>query len=319
MKIVILDWKTMTMNNDISPDCFKSLGEVSCYDYTPNELAAERIADAEAVLCNKVLITDEVMKKCPNLKYIGLFATGYNNIDIDFAAEKGIVVCNAGEYSTMAVAQQVFAYILHHYNKISRYDDAVKNGEWIGSESFSYFPYATDELLGKTLSVVGYGSIGRAVAKIGSAFGMNVLVNTRTAPQSCPYTVTDLQIAVKQADVLTFHCPLTEATKGLVSKELVSQMKESAILINTSRGAVVNETDLADALKNHKISAAYLDVLENEPMRTDTPLRALENCIITPHIAWAAYETRKRLLEIVYDNLDGFLKGSIRNSVIRNR
>ncbi len=319
MKIVILDWKTMTMNNDISPDCFKSLGEVSCYDYTPNELAAERIADAEAVLCNKVLITDEVMKKCPNLKYIGLFATGYNNIDIDFAAENGIVVCNAGEYSTMAVAQQVFAYILHHYNKISRYDDAVKNGEWIGSESFSYFPYATDELLGKTLSVVGYGSIGRAVAKIGSAFGMNVIVNTRTAPQSCPYTVTGLQAAVKQADVLTFHCPLTEATKGLVSKELVSQMKESAILINTSRGAVVNETDLADALKNHKISAAYLDVLENEPMRADTPLKALENCIITPHIAWAAYETRKRLLEIVYDNLDGFLKGSIRNSVIRNR
>ena len=319
MKIVILDWKTMTMNNDISPDCFKSLGEVSCYDYTPNELAAERIADAEAALCNKVLITDEVMKKCPNLKYIGLFATGYNNIDIDFAAENGIVVCNAGEYSTMAVAQQVFAYILHHYNKISRYDDAVKNGEWIGSESFSYFPYATDELLGKTLSVVGYGSIGRAVAKIGSAFGMNVLVNTRTAPQSCPYTVTGLQAAVKQADVLTFHCPLTEATKGLVSKELVSQMKESAILINTSRGAVVNETDLADALKNHKISAAYLDVLENEPMRADTPLKALENCIITPHIACAAYETRKRLLEIVYDNLDGFLKGSIRNSVIRNR
>lgn len=319
MKIVILDWKTMTMNNDISPDCFKSLGEVSCYDYTPNELAAERIADAEAVLCNKVLITDEVMKKCPNLKYIGLFATGYNNIDIDFVAENGIVVCNAGEYSTMAVAQQVFAYILHHYNKISRYDDAVKNGEWIGSESFSYFPYATDELLGKTLSVVGYGSIGRAVAKIGSAFGMNVIVNTRTAPQSCPYTVTGLQAAVKQADVLTFHCPLTEATKGLVSKELVSQMKESAILINTSRGAVVNETDLADALKNHKISAAYLDVLENEPMRADTPLKALENCIITPHIAWAAYETRKRLLEIVYDNLDGFLKGSIRNSVIRNR
>lgn len=319
MKIVILDWKTITMNNDISPDCFKSLGEVLCYDYTPNELAAERIADAEAVLCNKVLITDEVIKKCPNLKYIGLFATGYNNIDIDFAAENGIVVCNAGEYSTMAVAQQVFAYILHHYNKISRYDDAVKNGEWIGSESFSYFPYATDELLGKTLSVVGYGSIGRAVAKIGSAFGMNVLVNTRTAPQSCPYTVTGLQAAVKQADVLTFHCPLTEATKGLVSKELVSQMKESAILINTSRGAVVNETDLADALKNHKISAAYLDVLENEPMRADTPLKALENCIITPHIAWAAYETRKRLLEIVYDNLDGFLKGSIRNSVIRNR
>lgn len=319
MKIVILDWKTMTMNNDISPDCFKSLGEVSCYDYTPNELAAERIADAEAVLCNKVLITDEVMKKCPNVKYIGLFATGYNNIDIDFAAENGIVVCNAGEYSTMAVAQQVFAYILHHYNKISRYDDAVKNGEWIGSESFSYFPYATDELLGKTLSVVGYGSIGRAVAKIGSAFGMNVIVNTRTAPQSCLYTVTGLQAAVKQADVLTFHCPLTEATKGLVSKELVSQMKESAILINTSRGAVVNETDLADALKNHKISAAYLDVLENEPMRADTPLKALENCIITPHIAWAAYETRKRLLEIVYDNLDGFLKGSIRNSVIRNR
>ena len=315
MKIVILDWKTMTANGDLSPDCFKTLGDVECYDFTPNELAAQRIGDAEIVLCNKVLITKEVIEKCPNLRYVGLFATGFNNVDTSFAASKNITVCNAGEYSTQAVAQQVFAYITHYCNKIAVYDNAVKNDEWINSPAFSYFPYVTSEMCEKTISVIGYGSIGKTVAKIADAFGMKVIINTRTVPENCPYTVTDIHTAAKMADFITFHCPLTEKTKNLVNASLLSEMKSSAVLINTSRGPVVNEADLADALNNHRISAAYLDVLESEPMRCDTPLKTAQNCVMTPHIAWAALETRQRLLKIVFDNLSGFMNGKITNKV----
>ena len=315
MKIVILDWKTMTENADLSPDCFKNLGDVQCYDFTPNNLAAERIGDADAVLCNKVLITKEVIESCKNLKYIGLFATGFNNVDIACAAENNITVCNAGEYSTMAVAQQVFAYLTHYCNKISVYDNSVKNNDWINSTSFSYFPFVTQELAGKTISIIGYGSIGKAVAKIADAFGMNILISTRTVPENCPYTVTDIDTAVKNADFLTLHCPLTDKTNKMVNSAFLSKMKKSAVLINTSRGPVVDENDLAEALNNNIISAAYLDVLEYEPMRENTPLRNAKNCVITPHIAWAAAETRKRLLDIVYNNLSGFLNGNIINKV----
>jgi len=315
MKIVILDWKTMTENSDISYECFNNLGSIDCYDFTPNNLAAERIGDAQAVLCNKVMITKDVIDSCPELKYIGLFATGFNNVDISYAAQKNITVCNAGEYSTMAVAQQVFAYLTHYCNKISVYDNSVKNNDWINSASFSYFPFVTQELAGKTLSVIGYGSIGKAVAKIADAFDMNVLISTRTTPVDCPYTVTDIETAVKNADFLTLHCPLTENTNKMINKNLLSKMKQSAVLINTSRGPVVNEADLAEALNNNIISAAYLDVLECEPMKEDTPLRYAKNCVITPHIAWAASETRKRLLDIVYNNLNSFINGNTINKV----
>ena len=181
MKICILDWTTVT-SGDISSDIFREFGEIKCYELTDNEHAAEYIGDADMVLCNKVLITDDVIKKCPNLKYIGLFATGYNNIDLKSASEHGITVCNAGSYSTDAVAQQTFAYILDHYSRISQYDKFVKNDGWINSKTFSKFPIKTMELSGKTISIIGFGSIGKAVAKIADAFGMKVLVNTRTAP-----------------------------------------------------------------------------------------------------------------------------------------
>lgn len=315
MKIVVLDWNTIAAGGDISCSELEKLGDVRIFPMTPPEQTVQNISDAEIVLCNKVLITRDVMDKCPNIKYIGLFATGFNNVDIEYAAQKNITVCNAGSYSTDAVAQQTFAYILDRFSRIRDYDNAVKNNEWINSPTFSYFPIPTAELSGKTISIVGYGSIGKKVARIADAFGMNVIISTRTKPQDCPYELTDIFIAAQKADILTFHCPLTPQTKGIVNSELLSVMKPSAILINTSRGGVVNEYDLADALNNNKISAAYLDVLGKEPMSPDTPLRYAVNCIITPHTAWAAYETRLRLVNIVCGNVKAWLDGKPHNKV----
>ncbi len=315
MKISVLDWKTMTMNGDISSSEIEKLGDVKLFGLTPPEKTIENIGDAEVVLCNKVQINAEVMDKCPNLRYIGLFATGYNNIDTEYAAKKGITVCNAGQYSTNAVAQQTFAYMLDYFSCINRYDAEVSRGEWEHSEIFSYFPIATHELAGKTLSIIGFGSIGRAVAKIGDAFGMKIVVCTRTKPENCPYELADAETAAKKADVLTLHCPLTEQTKELVNEKLLALMKPTAILINTSRGATVNEHDLADALNNKRIAAAYLDVLVQEPMSAETPLKNLPNCVITPHTSWAALETRERLLSIVCDNMKAWLDGKPQNKV----
>ena len=255
------------------------------------------------------------MDACPNLKYVGLFATGYNNVDVAYAAEKNITVCNAGQYSTNAVAQQVFAYILDRYSRIRDYDNAVKNGEWERSPAFSYFPIPTAELAGQTIAIVGYGSIGRRVAKIADAFGMNIIISTRTKPSDCPYEVTDVMTAASRADVITFHCPLTEQTKGLVNSELLKVMKPTATLINTSRGPVVNEADLALALNSGEIAAAYVDVLEKEPMSPETPLKNAKNLTMTPHIAWAAFETRERLVDIVCDNIRSWMSGQPKNKV----
>lgn len=315
MKIAVLDWYTVSVSGDITTEQLEQFGEVKVISLTKPEETAANIGDADIVLCNKVLINKEVMDACPNIKYVGLFATGYNNVDVEYAAQKGITVCNAGQYSTNAVAQQVFAYILDRYSRIRDYDSAVKAGEWERSPAFSYFPISTAELAGQTLAIVGYGSIGRRVAELGKAFGMDIVVSTRTKPVDCPYEVTDVLTAAKKADVITFHCPLTEQTKGLVSSELLSVMKPTATLINTSRGPVVNEADLAEALNSGKIAAAYLDVLEKEPMSPDTPLKTAKNCTITPHTAWAAYETRRRLVDIVCDNIRAWQNGAPKNKV----
>ena len=315
MKIAVLDWYTVSVSGDITTEELEKFGEVKVISLTKPEETAANIGDADIVLCNKVLITKEVMDSCPNLKYVGLFATGYNNVDVEYAAKKGITVYNAGQYSTNAVAQQVFAYILDRYSRIRDYDNAVKAGEWERSPAFSYFPIPTAELAGRTLAIVGYGSIGRRVAELGKAFGMNIIVSTRTKPADCPYEVTDLMTAAKKADIITFHCPLTPQTKGMVNKELLSVMKPDAVLINTSRGPVVNEADLAEALNNGTIAAAYLDVLEKEPMSPDTPIKQAKNCTITPHTAWAAFETRKRLVDIVCSNINAWMNGKPENKV----
>lgn len=316
MRLVILDWDTMTANGDLSPECFRPFSsEIDCYGLTRPEEAAERIGDAELVLCNKVPITKAVMDACPNLRYIGLFATGYNNVDIPAATARGIRVCNAGSYSTNAVAQLVFAFMLDHFCKLPLYNLDVRQGKWCKSPTFSCFPFPTMELAGKTLSIIGFGSIGKAVARIADAFGMQVLVSTRTVPENPPYPMVTIAEAFARADVLTLHCPLTEETKELVNAIRLGSMKPSAILINTSRGGVVAEHDLTDALNNNVIAGAYLDVLQQEPMSPDTPLRHAKNCVITPHIAWAPLETRQRLLQIVTDNLEHFLAGNPQNLV----
>ncbi len=315
-KVVILDYATLLQNNDISLECFEKFFEVRKYPLTPDEKAIERIGDAEIVLCNKVKITREVMEKCPNIEYIGLFATGYNNIDTECAKEKGIAVCNAGSYSTEAVSQHTFALILYFFNKVAQYNKAVSDGEWSRSETFSYFPYTVSELAGKTMAVIGYGSIGKQTAKLADDFGMKVIISTRTKPENCKYEQVTTEEAFRRADVLTVHCPLTPQTENLICRKNLELMKPSAIVINTARGGIVNEQELADALNNGVIAGAGLDVLREEPMSETTPLKNAKNCIITPHIAWAGIETRKRVVEIAKDNLLSYLNGVRRNRIV---
>lgn len=314
MKIVIPDWDTVSAN-DVGFSVFSKYGDVSCCGPTRPEEAADKIGDAEIVLCNKTPITADVIAKCPNLKYIGLFATGFNNIDLKAATERGIVVCNAGSYSTEAVVQHTFALLLALMSNLCTYDASVKNGGWEASPTFSYFPYPVHELYQKTFAVYGYGSIGKAVARVAEAFGCNVIVSTRTVPQDCPYPVVSKEEAFRQADILSVHCPLNAQTAHLVCSETLTLMKPTAYLINTARGGIVEEQALADALNAGRLAGAGLDVLDKEPMLPTTPLKTAKNCLITPHIAWSPLETRERLLTIVADNLEAFLSGNPKNKV----
>ena len=317
MKIVIPDGDTLAipeMQKRIQ-ELFPKFGEVICNGTTNPEEVAQKIGDADVVLCNKTPITREVMNQCPNLKYIGLFATGYNNIDIPASREKKITVCNAGAYSTHAVAQHTFALLLNLAGNITAYDNAVKAGEWERSPVFSYFPYPVHELYQKTFGIVGYGSIGKSVAKIADAFGMHVLIHTRTKPENCPYELVSQEELFRKSDVISIHCPLTEQTKNLICKKNLDLMKSSAYLINTARGGIVNEQDLADALNQGKLAGAGLDVLVQEPMSPDTPLKSAKNCLITSHMAWAAMETRERALMTAFENLEAYLAGNPQNQV----
>lgn len=316
-KLVILDWDTMAYEaEELSPKRFADLAcRMEVYGLTSPEETVSHIGDADAVICNKVLITREVLEQCPDIRYIGILATGYNNVDLQAASERNIPVCNAGSYSTDAVAQLVFSYILDHYEQTARYIHAVKAGEWESSRTFSYFPYITDELAGKRICIIGYGSIGKRVAKIADAFGMAVSVATRTPPIDCPYPLITVEEAFAEADVLTLHCPLTEQTRHLVNEIRLAKMKPDAILINTSRGGTVDEQALADALNRGVIAGAYLDVIDKEPMTAETPLKNAQNCFITPHIGWTPHSTRSRLLDITEANLKAWLGGSPQNVV----
>ncbi len=314
MKIVIPDWSTMSAVN-MGFSAFEEFGEVVCCGMTQPEEAAEKIGDAEIVLVNKTPITAQVMDKCPNLRYIGLFATGYNNIDIAAATAHGITVCNAGEYSTQAVVQHTFALLLSLAGSLRKYEAAVADGAWERSETFSYFPYPVHELYGKTFAIIGYGSIGKGVAKVAAAFGMQVIVNTRTQPADCPYELVTQEEAFRRADVLSVHCPLTEKTANLICAKNLALMKPTAYLLNTARGGIVEEQALAAALNEGRLAGAGVDVLVKEPMDSATPLKNAKNCIITPHIAWSALETRERLIGIVADNLRNYLEGHPTNQV----
>lgn len=315
IKAVILDADTVT-GGDVSLESITSLAETKVYGFSDDENIISRIGDASIVLTNKCRITRSVMEKCPQIRFIGVFATGYNNIDIEAAKERGIVVSNVPGYSTDSVAQHTFALILHYYSSVAAYDKTVKDGDWCYSKLFSYFNIPLFELAGKTIGIIGYGSIGRAVKRIAEAFNMNVLVCTRTYPKDdSGIKVCSLEELLRESDIVSLHCPLSDGTKELINASTLSLMKKSAILINTSRGGVINERDLADALNSGMIAAAGVDVLTKEPMDMDCPLRNAKNCYFTPHIAWAPLETRQRLIGLVRENVLAFINGKPINNV----
>lgn len=314
MKIVILDRNTVT-NEDISFAELEALGEVSYFDVLPKDELVSAIGDADAVICNKAYFDRTIIEACPKLKYIGLFATGYNNIDTKCASERGIVVCNAPGYSTEAVAQLTFTMILALAGSFCDYTTSTRSGGWIKSGTFSYFPFPLTELRDKTLGIFGYGSIGREVAKLGRAFNMNIIVHTRT-----PSKVMDAEVVSKEglfarSDFLSLHAPLTPETEKLINRDTLALMKKTAYIINTSRGGAIDEAALAEALNSGKIAGAGLDVLSKEPMLETNPLRTAKNCLITPHVAWAPIETRTRLVTMVAENLRAFMDGKPINVV----
>ena len=316
MKLLITDAATLKANNDLSLSILEKFGDTVIYENINRTDLLKEAVDADIILCNKTIIDSEILDAAKNLKYIGLFATGYNNIDIVSAKEKGVTVCNAGSYSTNAVAQQVIGYILMHYTKIPLYNDFVHSGGWKNAEVFSPLLYTGDEVFGKTLGIIGYGSIGTAVKKAAEGLGMNVIVNTRTVREDGETKFVNLETLLKESDVVSIHCPLNEQSADMMNKETFAKMKDGAFFINTSRGGTVDEQALFDALESCKLSGAAVDVLKQEPMNKECVLANAKNLIITPHTAWAPLTTRKRLLQIVADNITAFLNGNPQNKIV---
>ena len=316
MKLLLTDCATLRSNGDLPLDSLKRFGDIFEYENITRAGLLKEAADADIILCNKTVIDKEVFDAAENLKYIGLFATGYNNIDIECAKQKGVTVCNAGSYSTDAVTQQVIGYILMHYTAIPEYNEFVKNGGWKKSAVFSPLVFFSDEVAGKTLGIVGYGSIGKSVEKAAKGLGMNVIVYTRTVRENGETRFTDLDTLLKESDIVTLHCPLNAQSADMMNAEAFARMKDGAFFINTSRGGTVDENALYDALSSGKLSGAAVDVLKKEPMSKDCPLDKAPNLIITPHTAWAPLTTRKRLLGIVESNIEAFLKGVPQNKIV---
>ena len=318
MKIVILDGYT-TNAGDLSWNGISELGDLTVYDRTAPGEVIERCLGAEAVLTNKVVFTDDVMQALPQLKYIGVMATGYNVVDIDAARRRGIVVTNVPAYSTPSVAQMVFAHLLNITNQVALHDRQVHEGRWAGNRDFCFYSATIIELAGKKMGIVGLGQTGSAVAKIALALGMRVMAFTSKAQESLPEGITkgSLDDMFATSDVVSLHCPLTPYTKHIVNAERLATMKPSAILINTGRGPLVDEQHLADALNRGIIAAAAVDVLSTEPPAADNPLLTARNCHITPHIAWASQAARARLIHTLTDNLKGYISGNVVNNVAK--
>lgn len=317
MKIVVLDGYTLNPG-DLSWDQLFTLGEVVLYDRTPYEKILQRAGEAEVLITNKTPLTEEIMKSLPDLKYIGVLATGYNNVDIGEAKRRNIIVTNVPAYSTMSVAQLTFALLLELCHHVQRHSDSVTESKWAGSVDFCYWDFPLIELSGKTFGIIGFGNIGRKVADIATVFGMNIIAASRhqqDQSEMVNFRWGEIIEVLEQADVVSIHCPLLPETKGLINAASLKRMKRSAFLLNTSRGPVIVEQDLADALNKGIIAGAAIDVLSIEPPAKDNPLFKAKNCLITPHIAWATKEARVRLMDIAVNNVAAFINGKPVNVV----
>ena len=317
MKIVVLDGYTLNPG-DLDWGGMKALGELTVYAHTPAEKIVERATGVEIIITNKTVINKEIMDSLPKMKYIGVLATGYNVVDTQYAKEKGIVVTNIPIYGTAAVSQFAFALLLELCHHVQEHSTAVKNGDWTNCRDFCFWNYPLVELHGKTIGLIGFGKIGQNTADIATAFGMNVLAYDKFKSDQSNrnnFRWAELEELFTESDVISLHCPLFPETKGIINKENLNKMKRSAFLINTSRGPLIVEQDLADALNNEIIAGAGLDVLSVEPPEVDNPLLTAKNCLITPHIAWAAKDARARLLDTAVENVKAFIEGRAKNTV----
>lgn len=316
MKIVVLDGYAL-QPGDLSWSALESLGTVTVHDRTAPDAVAQRAQGAHILLTNKSLIPAPVIQQLPDLRYIGVMATGYNVVDVAAARSRGVAVTNVPAYSTASVAQLTFSLILELCQGVGLHAQSVRNGDWTASPDFSYWKMPLTELSGKTLAIIGFGQIGQAVARIAMAFGMRVIVSHKHPERDRMdgVTFTDQATCFREADVVSLHCPLNEANKGFVNAALLATMRPSAFLINTSRGPLVHEADLADALNKGVIAGAGLDVLSVEPPSANNPLLSARNCYITPHIAWATREARSRLMDKVVENVKAFLDGKPQNVI----
>jgi len=320
VRIVVLDGYTENPG-DLSWSGLEELGDLVVYEKAPANDTKEilkRIGGSEAIYTNKTPISKEVIDTAPNLKFIGVLATGYNLVDVNAAKEKGIPVCNIPAYGTEAVAQFAIALLLEICHHVAHHSDQVYKGRWENSQHFCFWDYPLIELSGKTMGIIGFGRIGQATARIAQALGMKILANSshvkpELESETCKYT--DLDTLLRESDVISLHCPLFPETEGIINKDSIAKMKDGVIIINNSRGQLIVEQDLADALNSGKVYSAGLDVVSAEPIRGDNPLLKAKNCFITPHISWASRESRRRLMDIAVDNLRQFVKGSPVNVV----
>lgn len=316
MKIVVLDGGLLNPG-DLSWEPLHALGEVTVYDTTPADKAAQRLRDADIAITNKVAFSEDLLAHCPRLKCIAVTATGYNIIDLESARARHIVVTNVPTYGTATVAQFTTALLLALCNRVGEHDADVHAGGWSKSESWCYWLQPMVELAGKRIGIIGYGRIGQAFGAIAQAMGMTVLAHSRSRPlpESAQLRYVDLDTLYAEADVISLHCPLTPQTKGMINRDALAKMKRSALLLNASRGDLINEADLAAALNEERIAGAAVDVLSSEPPGVDNPLLNAKNCIITPHIAWASVDARGRILVTTVENVRAFINGEPQNRV----
>ena len=319
MELVILDGYRLNPG-DLSWEGLEALGELTVYDRTPlddEDEIVRRIDGCQLVLTNKTSISRPVLARCPQVRYIGLLATGYNVVDVDAARERGIPVCNVPGYGTRSVAQFAIALLLEICCRVGHHDQAVHQGRWSSCPDYCFWDYPLIELAGKTMGIVGYGSIGQAVGEIAAALGMEVIANSRHSwpdgSKTAKYVT--LEELLRRSDVVSLHCPLFPETRGLINRETIAQMKDGAILLNNSRGPLIVERDVADALNSGKLCAAGVDVADTEPLPADSPLLTAKNCVITPHISWAPLEARRRLMAMAAENLSAFSAGAPVNVV----